>query len=1030
MKIKTRKWLSGFCIAACLLCVGAGIRLSAADTATASVGVLQADTVIEEKYSLGAEFVIPEGDIVCENGTYSAETYYLKTPDGRVYEGREHTLAQLGVHTVVYSAGSGAAMATAEQSFTVIQATYGLSSNFSTATYAESLTRNVGSGMQVSLADGDTFTFNQPIDVTETSEYFSFYPYASYYSDVVTADKPNGGYTYDIAANKYVVRLTDCYDADNYIETEIAIVVANRAEVPYSNCTYIRAGMGTQTKAGMQAVDGDKKISSPAREVYADGVRYQVWYGATYGTGGRRGSIEKIPACSLKFDAETNCLYFSYGGGWNLINDLDNMDVNDVAFEGFTTGEVYLSVYAGDYLRSTTEFEVAQIGEYANEELNLSAECQDTKAPELVVDAPFDSNTKFYAAKGETLPVFDAWATDIHLVGDVTARVFYAYDTNKPTQVFLKDGQFTPDREGDYTIVYTATDASGNVTEKTVTFMVIDAKKAIALSVEKLESLQAGLIYTLPEHSITSINDETVEVSISAVFENDEKNKMDIDSVTREFLVEQVGTYAIKYVCKGVLTTTEYVYEVESVSAGNIRIDKSGVYLPEYLIKNAAYTLDEVHAYRYEGKTPTEVDCQYYVSEDGNAEREIDPANYTVQANSTVRFKYVSTTAVEYSETISVVDVGFGETLVMENYFLGDVAKESKSAYIEFTAKATSGDSTMKFISDLSFNAFSIALKVPEGKDGYSSFDVIMTDVYDASVSCVLKFAKADNGNMVLSVNDGAAVDMGIAFTANRYTSVSYAPTTNKFTVLGGVSLDCPVAFTTDKVAVQMRFSGINGVAGIEIQSLNSQRMSKMARDNVKPSIAYDDAEKGERDINTVITVLAPQVSDVLSPYLQKNLTLKVSLPNGNYATSLGGETLDGDCYEPSYQIKLSEYGKYQVDMAYVDQAGNEITASYAIYVSDRTAPTIVIDDGYDETTVLKKPLDDTFTIAGYSVDDDFGKDGLTSWVLVISPLNEMTVTDAGEDVQLNQVGRWKICYYCHDAEFNSAMRYYYIDVE
>lgn len=1034
MKKINKKIVRGFLAITSLFLVGLGIKNLPSTTANAHVGVLRADTTIAEKYSLGTTFEIPEGDIIYNGQNLPADAYYLKAPNGSVYEGREHTLNQLGLYTVMYSIGNGANMTTAEQSFTVIQATYGLSSNASTAVYTETLTRNTGSGMQVGLAEGDTFTFNQPIDVTQTDEFFSFYPHASYWSDKVIDSKPNGGWAYDIAVNKYIVRLTDCYNADNYVEVEIAIVVSNKNTVPYSNTTYLRAGVGSQVKAGMNVVDADKSLASNSKEVYMDGIRYQVWYGDTYGTSGRNGGLEKIPACTLRFDAETNGLYFSYGVGWSLINDLDNTDVNkDSKFTGFETGEVYLSVYAADYLRPTAEFEVAKIGEYEGTALLLSDECQDTKAPELFVDSPFDLSKKLYAAKGETLPVFNAWAKDVHLVGDVTTRVYYAYDSLNPMQVFMKDGKFTTTREGDYTIVYTAADSSGNVTKKTITFAVIDKEKSVSLEVDALETIQAGTLCSLPAHTINSLNDEEVIVSISATWEGDEQNVVKINPNTREFFVEHVGTYEIRYVCQGVVITTEYTYEVESVSANKTRIDTADMVFPKYFIKNAVYSLDEVVAYRYDGANPTRIATTCFVSEDGGAEREIDTLNYKVTANSTVRFKYVSGDVVEYSKTLKVVDVGFGDSLSMQSYFVGnEIIKESKNSSIVFTANVETGTASTEFINVLSLRAFSIALKVPEGNDKYQSFNVILTDYYDEGNVCVLKFSKTSSGDMMVQVNDGIPTKVGVPFVYGKYTTVSYVSSKDEFSITGGPSLINPVQFTSDRIILSLSFENVKGAASMEINSLSSQRLSKITQDNVAPTIAYNDEEKGERSLGTVITLSVPMVGDVLSPYCVKNVVLKFYLPDGTYATALDSNVLlDGTCRgDCSYQVKLESYGAYRVEVQYKDQAENGKTAGFAIYVSDEKKPTLTFDGGYDEKSVFGRSLNDTFTVIGYQVDDDFGVEGVRSWVAVISPMNETQVTAAGETIKLNKVGRWKVCYYAMDAQGNSLMRYYSIDVK
>lgn len=1032
MKTKTKKYFVFLLTLLSTLLIVLGTRFLSETKVVAEVGVLQSNATISTKYNLSSTLEIPTGNILYEENTYEADSYYLKKPNGVINQGRIHTLDELGNYTIIYSAKRDNLLLTAEQDFSVYQSVYGVSSQDSSVNYSERLTRDKVSGIQVSLSEGDKFNFNEPINLQGMDEFISFYPYATYKSDVITVDRPNGGYTYDISAQKYIVRVIDCYDLTNYFEIELAIVASNQNSIPYSNATYFRAGVGTQTKAAMQTVREDKKISSPQREIYAEGVRYEVFYGDNYGVAGKWGTAETIPACSLKYEANTNRVYFNYGSDWKLINDLDNADVNSgQLFTGFKTGEVYLSVYAENYVRATTEFEISKIGNYENEQLNCDGDYVDLFAPELVVNAPFDLTKKCYAAKGETLTVFDAYATDVNLVGSVKTKVFYEYNSDKPTQIYLRDDKFTPTRTGDYTIVYTASDTYGNIAIKTVTLTVINVDKAIFFETDSVPSLVAGEVCVLPEYTFSSINDEEIDISIFATFEGNEDNKTIIDKNTREFFVENVGEYEICYIVKGILTQIEYSYKVNSVSEGNICIDISNAYLPNYLIKNAEYTFDAVKAYKYEAKTPIEVDCQYYVSEDGKDEKQIDYSNYKVEASSTVRFKYISGDTVVYSPTIHVVDVGFGNNLSVKDYFVGDMTKESKSASIVFSPNATSGSVSADYINVLSLNAFSIALKVPTDKDNFSSFNVVLSDIYDKNIVCTLSFGKTQDGNMTLCANNGVPVDMGTPFVYNRYVTLNYDGSNQKFSVTGGPTIDCPVIFTTDKIAMQIRFDDIAGESAVELNSLSSQRLSKATKDGVAPSLKYNDVEKGERDLNSVVSVFAPIVGDVLSPYLKKNLSVKVFLPNGDFATSIDNVLLDGTCAaDRDYQFQLSEYGMYKVEYTYVDQTNNATQEGFAIYVSDRTSPTITIANGYNENTLLGVKLGAVVKIADYTISDDFGSEGLLSWVLVISPINEMILTEAGKELEFDKKGRWKICYYCQDSEGNATMRYYYVQVK
>lgn len=1015
-----------------MLCFVLGVLLLPKQEVSATDATILPSAPIEEKYSLGTAFVIPEGEIAYNGQNYTADAYSLQMPDGSVQEGRNHVLDMAGQYIVIYEVNTGELQLTAEQAFLVTQQMFAVSNAASSVTYAETLDRyyQATSGLNVDLALNDTFTFSEPIDLNETPDFLNFDPYERVWSDlsVPAYNRPNGGYMYVIDAYKYILRLTDCYDSSNYIEIIIDLIDSNTNGTPYSYQTYMRARMAGEESVGMNAGTsyGDAQITIGS-------TVYDVYYDRHGAQGVRANQPSYFYPYLFKYDIATNQILFNCTGTntWSLINDLDNGDVNrGNLFGGFTTGEVYLSIYTEECTGTSVDFQVAQIGKYEQTALEMENEYIDTQEPEIYIDTVLDTSQEIYAAKGEALTVLSAHAQDINLVGGVTTRMFYGYDSAQPVEIPINNGQVIPENTGVYTIEYTATDTYGNPALETVSITVRDdITNAVTITTEQAAELVAGLECVLPEFTITSINGETVETEIFAVFEGDEENMIPIDFETRSFLVEYVGEYEIRFVCRGALTETVYSYDIVSISEGVIRIDTSNAYLPKYFINNATYTLEPVTTYKYDAKFPELVDCSYYVIEDGAAERSIDYSEYTVQANSTVQFKYVYEDTSVLSEEISVVDVGFGSSLNMENYFVGEAEKEIRASSILLTANSQNTEALVDFVNIQSINAFSVSFRIPDGADNYEAFCISMTDVYDANNVCVLRFTSSSAGSMMLSVNGSEPMDLGVSFVSTRYLSVSYQHSTDRFEVVGSGSVACPVDFTSDKVFLAFSFEGISGNAGVEINSIGSQRINQGTSDTVSPTIVYDDTERGERKFGTVITIPVASVNDTLSPYLQKNFTISLISPGG-YATAEDGTLLNGAPGNREYQVALEEYGNYRVEISYSDQSGNTATESYAIYVSDRTSPVITIANDYNAQTLLSASRGQQITLADYSVTDNFGEQGLRSWVLVITPFNEMIITDGGETIELNRLGRWKICYYSIDSAGNGAMRYYQIEVK
>lgn len=1031
-------------IASITLCVSACVCgyvfSNPTQTAQAFTGAFACSEEIKETYDLGTSFTIPNGSIQCGNETVTVDQAYLMNPLGDVYEEQTQTLDVLGQYTLLFYAEENGNTYSAEKQFTVIHSNYSVSSNKSSTEYAEKLQRPLKSdtdsftiaGLKVDLAEGDTFTYNQEIVTGSMDEPFiSFYPYGNEQMDVKTEKWPNGAYGLDFAANNIIVRVTDCYDANNYFEIVFHPKVSNVAEGPYGKNVEIKASANGGTIAAMSK---DNPNNSLFVVHYVDGEPYNFFYGDTdWGPTAIWPGVRALKKISLYYDAETKKVYFNNEENTSLINDLDNTAVNDEAFKGFKTNEVIVSVYAEQYAKEKTSVEIASIGGFSGVDLKKSAYV-DKNAPTIKVDTKYDTKKQYKAATGEEISVFDATATDINLVGNVKTRVFYAYGTKNAVQVYVKDGKFTPEQEGEYTIVYTAQDAYGNVKNEEVTFIALDVpynnNTALNLTTEKLTQVEVGAWNTLPEYSLTSINDETFDLRIYAVYKADESYQVEIDKTTRKFFLENVGEYEIVYEYEGAVRQYRYAYTVNGVGNGNVYIDVENIYLPSHFIHNAYYTLETVSAYEYSQATPKKVDCTYYVSEDVGAWKQIDYAEYLVGASSSVQFKYVCGNQEHVSSVIPVVDVGYKKDLNIEDYFVGSDFVAESSAMVNLTAKSGLSLAQTKFANVLSFNTFGVKFSTVKDKTNYGSIDFIVSDYYKPENKVIISFF-AENQKMAFSVNGSKTVVLNNPYNGSGRITLAYKSANNRFEFGNDISATCPVRFTSDKVTLDIKVTDIKGETSIDLYELNGQVLKNVSTDAGFPTLIVDDKERGERLLGETVTITPAIYGDVLSPYLQKNTSLKVMKPGGGFVTALDGTLLNGTCdATKTYQIKLEEYGMYNVTFSYKDQYNKSSQLGYVMYVSDRVAPVIEIANGYNETTVLTQKLNDKITIADFTVTDNFGEEVLVKYVMVFNPHNGMTPYASGESLTLNHKGEWKICYYALDEQGNLGMAYYTVKVE
>lgn len=96
--------------------------------------------------------------------------------------------------------------------------------------------------------------------------------------------------------------------------------------------------------------------------------------------------------------------------------------------------------------------------------------------------------------------------------------------------------------------------------------------------------------------------------------------------------------------------------------------------MPKYLIANATYTVPELYGYAFSSGRAKAVTASVSAYEDGSATAKSVAGEYTVKAESRVRFVYTvtdtasgKTASKEY--TVPVVDVGYGDILDGGKYF-------------------------------------------------------------------------------------------------------------------------------------------------------------------------------------------------------------------------------------------------------------------------------------------------------------------------------------------------------------------------
>lgn len=990
--------LTGFCL------VGAGVTTAIAlpgDVQTVSAEMV--DTAVMSAYVKGATLTMPSSVTVKDGETeYEATKGYVVFPDGKAYEKSTFTLNDCGVYKIVYETTVDGKRLVASKSFTVREGVYTVESNASVVNYGALNAQfddkwGYTEGLLVDLAEGDTFRYNQPFNVYEQD-----------YSELIAFNCM----TDDLSVGSVALRFTDCYDESNYMEIMYLRL--------YDNELYIRVGISGQATCAVFNVGASESY------VYIDDVQYKVLRNSAGAMlpANRSAALlqgKKDPyANNIKFafDAKNKEMPRIYGltdtePKNTLITELNNEGIYPYAWEGFTTGDVFLSISASGFVsRELAPLQIAAIMGVSGEELRPK-EYVDTTAPTLTVNSNAE-NAKI--VQGIPVKVPGATANDItQIVGEVDYVVYYAYGTPNQRMVSVEDGYFLPKMFGEYTVVYTAKDSYGNVGQTTfVLYAEKTAESGIVFNYEKLTGVVAGDWVNFSSYTAEGLNGD---VTVSVAVTDDEGVKKtyaptDLVQFTRS------GNYTIEYVYYDDVYSYVESYVLAVTNENVVRFEKE-ISVPKYFIKNASYTVETINAYKYTDQAPVLASTQGYVAFDGGEYVACNLDELKITGTETVRVKMASKEQPDVfieSDTIPVVDVGFGGRLTYANYFVGDFENQATIQSIRYMTK-TAGDSTLDFVTPLSINnfyfAFSAVFEMP-----FENVVVTLTDFYNHEKKVDLSLTK-DGENYYFSVNE-KSLRLSKPYNNGERLLLQYDGTQFAFNTSNVISYDA--GFTTGKCLLSITLPNAQVGTMIDVYQVGNQVIRNLLSDTVDPQISVVAPERIAY-IGEIFTVGIPVVTDVLSPILAKNVTVSVFFA-GAPITSTDGVLMQqvGDLTR-TYDVEITAYGDYLIIYNYTD-GRNPYTHTEIVKVIDRETPTITL--GATELTVA---VDETIKVDVVATDNLTKPENLKFWFIIANEKGQVVKLEKGE-FTMQEKGNYTVYVYCEDETGNSTQKAFKLHVK
>lgn len=923
----------------------------------------------ETDLNKGDTISIPRGRF----GSVDAKTY-VYAPDGIVYTSSSVYLNVDGEYTVRYVATEGERTYIHNEKFTVNNPQYYFSGNNSSATYVENHELAKRDGLLVDLAKGETFNYNRIVNLYGSSRANPTIKFALITTTLGRHD-----------VNKIIVTFTDAYNPDNKVQVAFALRTG-----PDTYWNYCLARANDQAWKGFDNT-GSGKLWTNA---YGNGYNYYFYDSyvqsdtLTYPSAYNLFENQYLGAWVNPTTNEIHQSSWHYGdrAGWGSpIVDLDDMSYQDKVFEGFTTGEVLVSIHCEGYVSSSAKILCLSV----NGENVFAEKSEVIEKPEITLNTlDYEESTLPSGVKGGSYKVFDAVAKDRNSGGylELEKRVFYQYkrnageydsvrSNNYTKEISVVNGEFKTEQAGKYAICYRVK-YSGKVLEKVIVIDIEETSPAIndlALISGYTVNSQAGNRVYLANVQEVSGGVGDIELYYAIEKDGEEYEVFSNPAIGRYFIPKEQGSYTVTITAKDFIGNTNDISYDLSVTTQTTAGFQDDPVVNKYYFENETYVIPEYYGVLANGTKQLAI----LTIKDGkgtNAYEFNKTVTFTPDANGNVTFVYAFGDNVrEY--VVPVISVKDGNEIKTAKYFVGsNITSIDKADGVELTFK---GDGKADFVNVLPEEAFEIAFTLNGAGSAIGELTLTLTDSVDASISVAVTLKKGVNGldlfinNQLRQANfvKSTTVDSFISFSTAE-NSISFGG--NNVKIANTVYGEKFNGFTSSNLYLSFEYADISGNATMLVKSICNQDLgSVVIRDARTPFIVldgdYGDLGKKQGSVVTILPVIA---SDVLSPFVSVTVTVEY-----NYSSvySLDGTELIGvDCTNgKSYDIKLDDTGSYTIVYRALDWANRSYELSFLVSSLDLTAPVISINGKVPTQATVNNAI----AFPGISATDDYSEE-------------------------------------------------------
>lgn len=961
--------------------------------------------------TVGQKYQLPAAQMVFNGKQMQVDTI-LHFPDGKAVS-NDVLLTQGGIYQVEFRSEDNGQIYRYYAKLKVEADLHKTENNAVYGSWTEGYFDTPVNGLMVELTDGKSYEYGNIIDLSDNTDayatFMKFYvlPYAKGTADFTGLE----------------ITLTDAYDASKY-------VLLDFVDGDGVGDAYVRMRASNQSDMiGMQWWS-DERIVIHRNNAYGYHglVSFNGDQSASY-----PGSYTRMEF-NLGYDVSDQIVYGTHAwassgtvGLSRIMSRLASTDVYREAFEGFTTGEVRLSIRAYNFNSSKGRIFITDVD---GQDLTRTT-VVDTTAPRITVDTlEYAEDNLPQAIVGEAYPVFAAQAMDDQC-GEVPLNVRVRYlGEHRDFDVNVQNGAFVPLWEGKYSIGYSAQDFYGNAAVKE---LIVQAGGEIPVEIRWEEHTEAA--YTGENISIAGFrysggHGVVALKSVTTKHSSGEETAISDDI----FTPEKSGEYKVFYVFEDYLgNITEAEYPLSVTNSQNPVLNTEPV-LPMAVMDGGVYNLPQMTAADYATGEYQAVAAEIWV-EDADGKRLVENGQYQVSGakgtKATVSYVFQTESGQlvkQYRVPIGNLKTQEDKTFDLAGLIVSDscetVVLEGKENYY-ISAKH---DGQFLFARELLANGFDLKFNIGHQAHGGDLQTVRLTliDMENREDCVFIDISRREDvaTSSYISVNSGTKYTMNGSFngSTNYPFEISYNEETKAVTAGSVLSVDIETyadgrefaGFQSGKLYCVVEFLGVGSEGALmELLSVNGQPFNHgPIRDRIAPSYALTAPMSICYAVGATANLPAAIVSDVMS--LNAHIKVSVQKPDRTYITAENGtilEMADANAYE----IKLDQVGTYLVMFSLWDDNGGPVsTVSRSIVVMDDTAPVLTA-----EKEKLKVTAGKAAEVNIFKAMDDDGQE-ITVHIFVRNAAGKLTAVN-GETHTFEKAGFYELIAIAYDAVGNMA---------